>query len=214
MRQRVVVGGVALVMMLSLAGCGSSAPSLTAAELAQKYPDKRYVQVNGVALHYEQEGLGQPLVLLHGLLTSSYLWRNVVPGLTYGSTIYNLDLMGFGLSEKPQNVTYSLDTYVGQLGKFLDDFHLENPILVGHDVSGLIATLYTIRNPRESPQVDLGEHAGAWSHLSIQRASAAPVADRRPLHRRLVPQAHPARRYARSRPDAGCATQRVPQTVL
>lgn len=147
MKKRIGVGGVVLVIMLSLAGCGSREPSLTGAQLAQKYPKGAYVQVDGVSLHYEQEGLGRPLILLPGFLTYSHLWRNIIPGLTYGSTIYNLDLMGFGLSEKPQNLTYSLDTYVAQLGKFIDEYHLVNPILVGHDASAAIAILYAIRNP-------------------------------------------------------------------
>jgi pimeloyl-ACP methyl ester carboxylesterase len=147
MKQGMVVGGLLLALTFYLAGCGSSGPSLTATELAQKYPDKKFVQVEGVSLHYEQEGLGRPLVLLHGLPTFSYLWRNITPGLTYGNTIYNLDLMGFGFSEKPQDSIYSLDTYVNQLSKFLENFHLENPILVGHDIGGVIVALYTLRNP-------------------------------------------------------------------
>jgi len=142
-----VVGGLALVMGLCLAGCGGSGPSLTAAELAQKYPDKKYVQLDGVSLHYEQEGLGRPLIFLHGTPTDYLLWRGITPALTYGNTIYNLDLMGFGLSEKPANQTYSLDTYVGQLSKLIANFHLDNPILVGHEIGGVVATLYTLRNP-------------------------------------------------------------------
>lgn len=147
MKQGMVVGGLLIALMVALVGCGSPAPSLTAAELAQKYPEAKYMQVDGVALHYKQEGLGRPIIFLHGLPTSSHIWRNITPGLTYGNTIYSLDLMGFGLSEKPQNVSYSIETYVTQLAKFLDNFHLENPILVGHDLGGAIATLYTIRNP-------------------------------------------------------------------
>jgi pimeloyl-ACP methyl ester carboxylesterase len=142
-----VVGGLALVMTLCLAGCGASGPSLTAAELAKKYPEKKYVQLDGVSLHYEQDGLGRPLIFLHGIPTDYLLWRNITPALTYGNTIYNLDLMGFGLSEKPANQTYSLDTYVGQLSKLIANFHLDNPILVGHEIGGVIATLYTLRNP-------------------------------------------------------------------
>jgi pimeloyl-ACP methyl ester carboxylesterase len=146
MKQRMGVGGLVLMMALCLLGCGSSGPSLTGAELAKKYPDKKYVQIDGVSLHYEQEGLGRPLILLHGIPTDFLLWRNITPALTYGNTIYNLDLMGFGLSEKPQNQIYSLDAYVGQLSKFIANFHLDNPILIGHDLGGVIATLYTLRN--------------------------------------------------------------------
>jgi 2-hydroxymuconate-semialdehyde hydrolase len=147
MRQGQIVSSVLLAVVLSLAGCGSSAPSLTKEELSQKYPEKRYVQIDDVSLHYEQEGLGRPLILLHGLPTSTYLWRDIVPGLTFGNTVYNLDLMGFGLSEKPQNVTYSIDTYVDQLSKFIEAFHLEHSILVGHDIGAPIVALYTLRNP-------------------------------------------------------------------
>jgi len=55
--------------------------------------------------------------------------------------------MGFGFSEKPQHLTYSPEVYVSQLGHFLDTLHLENPILVGHDIGAAIVALYTIRNP-------------------------------------------------------------------
>jgi pimeloyl-ACP methyl ester carboxylesterase len=163
--------------MLSLAGCGSAPPSLTATELAQKYPGKKYAQIEGVALHYEQEGLGRPLVFLHGVPTSSYLWRDITPGLTYGNTIYNLDLMGFGISEKPQNISYSIETYVDQLTKFLEKLHLENPTIIGHDIGGVIAALYTIRHP------------GKVRKLIVMDAplySAAPSLHVRLLHTKLI----------------------------
>jgi pimeloyl-ACP methyl ester carboxylesterase len=147
MKQQMGVGGLVMMLVLCLASCGPEGESLTAAQLAEKYPDKRYAQIDGVSLHYEQEGLGRPLVFLHGLLTYSHLWRNITPGLTFGNTIYSLDLMGCGFSEKPHDKTYSLDTYVNQLAAFLDSFHLDNPILAGHDLGGVIVTLYTLRNP-------------------------------------------------------------------
>lgn len=135
-----------ILVLFSLIGCGAE-ESFSGDELAQKYPDKKYIQIDGVSLHYDQRGLGPPLVLLHGFPTSSYIWRNIIPGLTYGTTVYSLDLMGFGFSEKPPDRTYSLETYVSQLSTFLDTLHLENPILAGQDIGALIATLYTIRNP-------------------------------------------------------------------
>lgn len=177
MKQRLVISGLAMILMLSLAGCGSSKPSLTAADLAQKYPEAKYVQIDGVALRYDQQGLGRPLIFLHGLPTSAHLWRNIVPGLTYGNTVYSLDLMGFGLSEKPQNVAYSIETYVTQLTKFLDNFHLENVILVGHDIGAPIATLYSIRNPGKVRKLIL---------MNAPLYSAAPSLDVRLLRTKLI----------------------------
>jgi len=147
MKYTTAVTGLALTLLLSLTGCSSPPPSLTADALKQKYPEAKYVDIDGVSLHFQQQGLGRPLVVLHGFPTNTYLWRNIIPGLTFGNTIYSLDLMGFGLSEKPQNQTYSIETYVTQLTKFLDKFHLKKPILVGYDIGAPIVTLYTMRNP-------------------------------------------------------------------
>ena len=136
-----------ILFAVTLWGCGESRPSLTRDELATQHPNEKYVQIDGVSLHYRQEGLGRPLVLLHGMLTSTQLWRNITPGLAFGHTIYSLDLMGFGLSEKPQDRSYNLDTYVAQLERFLEQFHLANPILVGHELGAVIAATYTLRHP-------------------------------------------------------------------
>ena len=139
--------GVVLAAIFFLAGCGAPPPSLTGAELQEKYADKTYAEIDGVNLHYRQIGLGRPLIFLHGLLEDSRMWRHVTPGLTYGNTVYEIDLMGFGLSEKPQDRTYDMDTYVSQLSTYIENFHLENLILVGHDFGAVIATAYAIHNP-------------------------------------------------------------------
>ena len=59
-----------LLTIFSLSGCGTE-PHLSSDELAQKYPEKKYIQIDGVSLHYDQQGLGPPLILLHGFPTSS-----------------------------------------------------------------------------------------------------------------------------------------------
>jgi pimeloyl-ACP methyl ester carboxylesterase len=143
--KQLMIGGM---LLLLLAGC-TPAESIPGEQLSQKYPDKRYLQIDGVTLHYEQEGLGKPAVFLHSFPTSTYLWRKVIPGLAYGNTTYVLDLMGFGYSEKPQDVSYSSDTYVSQLAQFIETLHLENVALIGHGMGGTIAALYTIRHPEK-----------------------------------------------------------------
>lgn len=146
MKAMLRIGGLGVTLALFLAGCGSQ-PSLSGSELEQHYPDKKYMPINGVHIHFEQQGLGRPMVLLHGFGTSSYIWRNIIPGLTYGTTVYTMDLMGFGYSEKPQDRSYNIETYVSQLSVFLEELNLENPILGGQGVGALIVALYTVRNP-------------------------------------------------------------------
>lgn len=138
---------VLLAAALLFAGCGSSEPSLTGEEIQAKNPNHTYMEIEGVALHYQQTGLGRPLIFIHGLLGDYRIWRHVTPGLTYGNTVYELDLMGFGLSEKPHDKTYDLDTYLAQLTAYIENFHLENIILAAHDFGAVIAAAYAIQNP-------------------------------------------------------------------
>ena len=62
--------------------------------------DKKYVSVTGKNIAYIEEGEGDPIVLLHGNPTSSYLWRNVIPELTTLGRVIAPDLIGHGDSDK------------------------------------------------------------------------------------------------------------------
>lgn len=61
---------------------------------------KKFQDVDGKRIAYVEEGEGDPIVLLHGNPTSSYLWRNVVPELTGKGRVVVPDLIGQGDSEK------------------------------------------------------------------------------------------------------------------
>ncbi len=59
------------------------------------------VSVLDSTMHYEEAGDGNPIVLLHGNPTSSFLWRKVVPGLVGEGRVLAPDLIGMGRSGKP-----------------------------------------------------------------------------------------------------------------
>ena len=61
---------------------------------------KKYATVNGKEIAYVEEGIGDPIVLLHGNPTSSFLWRNVIPELAGSGRVIVPDLIGQGDSEK------------------------------------------------------------------------------------------------------------------
>lgn len=62
--------------------------------------EKKFVQVEDLSLAYVEEGEGDPIVLLHGNPTSSYLWRNVIPHLIKSGRVIVPDLVGQGDSDK------------------------------------------------------------------------------------------------------------------
>ena len=69
--------------------------------ISAKMPyDKKTAAVNGRNIAYIEVGEGDPIVLLHGNPTSSYLWRNVIPELAGSGRVIAPDLIGQGDSDK------------------------------------------------------------------------------------------------------------------
>ena len=91
-------------------------------------------------MHVVDEGDGEPIVLLHGEPTSSYLWRNVIPPLVAaGYRAVAPDLIGFGLSDKPEEIDwYSYDRHVASIAQLFEELDLNDVTLVVHDWGGPI----------------------------------------------------------------------------
>ena len=80
-----------------------------------QYPFKsNYETIDGVRLHYVDEGSGPPILMIHGQPTWSYLYRKMIPPLVAaGYRCVAPDLMGFGLSDKPTDESaYTLPRHV------------------------------------------------------------------------------------------------------
>ena len=100
--------------------------------------EKHFKVVNGKRLAYIEEGHGDPIVLLHGNPTSSYLWRNVIPELTASGRVIAPDLIGQGDSEKLSVSEgpgrYTFEGAYEYLAGLLSELDAEqNVVLVGHD---------------------------------------------------------------------------------
>jgi haloacetate dehalogenase len=57
--------------------------------------------VGGLKMHYQRDGAGPPLMLLHGWPQTSHCWRHVLPHLAQRYTVIAPDLRGYGLTDKP-----------------------------------------------------------------------------------------------------------------
>ena len=93
-------------------------------------------EVEGLRLHYLEQGKGDPVLLLHGWPTSSFLWRNLIPILAEGNRVLALDLPGFGRSDKPLDASYSFRFFDRVLEGFLDQVGAERTSLAVHDIGG------------------------------------------------------------------------------
>ncbi len=104
---------------------------------------------DGLRQHYVDEGEGRPCVLLHGIPTWSFMYRDLVRALAAaGRRAIAPDLIGCGLSEKPQSWNYCLANQVKTLGHLLDEeMRLSSFDLVVHDWGGPIGLGYAVRHP-------------------------------------------------------------------
>ena len=100
--------------------------------------EKHFQVANDKRLAYIDEGRGDPIILLHGNPTSSYLWRNVIPELIRFGRVIAPDLIGQGDSEKLATSDgpgrYTFDVVYEYLTELLSELDAEqNVVLVGHD---------------------------------------------------------------------------------
>lgn len=92
----------------------------------------KFLDVEGYQMHYIEEGIGEPILFLHGNPTSSYLWRNIIPYLTPYARCIAPDLIGMGKSDKP-DLDYRFLTHYRFLSAFIEKMDLRNITLVVHD---------------------------------------------------------------------------------
>jgi haloalkane dehalogenase len=125
------------------------APGVDAeASISAEFPyASRYVEVLGSRMHYVEEGQGDPILLIHGNPTSSYLWRNVIPHVEPAGRVIALDLIGMGKSDKPE-ISYQLQDHIRYVEGFIEALALENIVLVLHDWGGGIGFDYAMRHPQ------------------------------------------------------------------
>jgi haloalkane dehalogenase len=107
-----------------------------------------FIEVDGLRLHYLEDGAGDPVLLLHGWPTSSFLWRNVIGPIAENNRVIALDLPGFGQSAKPLDASYSFPFYSRVLDGFLDAIGVDATSLVVHDLGGPVGLYWACHHPQ------------------------------------------------------------------
>lgn len=113
--------------------------------------DVRRVPVLDLRMAYREAGSGDPIVLLHGNPTSSYLWRRVIPHLAPLGRVIAPDLVGMGASDKlvdPGPGSYRFVEHRRYLDALLEVLDvLDRVVLVGHDWGGALLFDWARRHP-------------------------------------------------------------------
>ncbi|MBK6575735.1 MAG: alpha/beta hydrolase [Sandaracinaceae bacterium] len=98
-----------------------------------------------VRVHCRVHGSGPPLLLVHGLMTSSYSFRYVLEPLGQHFTVYVPDLPGSGRSSMPDR-SYHPDRYAEFLGELIDALGIRGCRTVGNSLGGYLAMRLALRD--------------------------------------------------------------------
>ncbi len=145
----------------------------------EDYPfESRFLDLDGIRMHYLDEGEGPPVVMVHGNPTWSYYYRHLVLALRGSHRVVVPDHVGCGLSDKPREdaYPYRLERRIEDLERLIDHADLgEKVTLVVHDWGGMIGMAWAAR------------HAGRVERLVILNTAGfhLPAGKRMPLSLRL-----------------------------
>jgi pimeloyl-ACP methyl ester carboxylesterase len=103
-------------------------------------------------VHYEVNGRGQPVILLHGWLGSWALWQETMSTLGQDYRTYALDFWGFGDSGKKRD-SYNILDFVDLIDQFMESLGIRQAPLIGHSMGGTVSLSVAIRHPRRVSKV-------------------------------------------------------------
>ena len=149
-------------------------------------PDSRFVEVEGLEVHYKTTGEGDPaLILLHGFGASTFTWREVMEPLADVGTVIAFDRPAFGLTERPLSWEegenpYTPDAQVELLMGLMDQFDVANAVLVGNSAGGTVAVHAALTHPDRVSAlvlVDAAIYSGGGAPSWIRPLLKTPQAD-------------------------------------
>ena len=108
----------------------------------------RYIEQNGLRMHYVDEGAGDPILLLHGEPTWAYLYRKMIPRLAEVTSAIAPDYFGFGRSDKPTRVEdYTYDFHYASIARLVEELDLRETTVVMQDWGGPIGLRLAVEHP-------------------------------------------------------------------
>jgi haloalkane dehalogenase len=170
----------------------------------------RWISLPTGALHYADEGQGEPVVFSHGTPTWSFEWRHLIGGLSARHRCIAPDHLGFGLSDRPPDASYTPEAHGERFARFVEALGLDSFTLVVHDYGGPIALPVALDERRrvrrlviintwmwrldDDPEMRraariaggrIGRFLYRWANLSLRVITPSAYADRSKLTRAI-----------------------------
>ncbi|HUH74754.1 MAG TPA: alpha/beta hydrolase [Chitinophagales bacterium] len=131
--------------------------------LKSKYTNEqsKFIDINGLSVHYRDEGVGQPIVLVHGTGAALQTFDQWTDTLKQYYRVIRMDIPAFGLTGPNTENDYSLESYVKFIQDFTQKLELKDFILGGNSLGGEIAWKYAYYHPENVKGLLLLNPAGS-----------------------------------------------------
>ncbi len=166
-----LLAGLVLAGLLALVVALWVYRDIPAEQLEAKYtsPASRFISIDGVRIHYRDEGRGPVLVLIHANFGNLISWDPWVEALRGRYRVIRFDMPGHGLTGPDPSGDYSLERTVDITGRFVDALELERFSLGGTSLGGTVSIHYAAAHPDRVEKLILLS-PGALEGRDMQRA--------------------------------------------
>ncbi|MFC3151928.1 alpha/beta fold hydrolase [Litoribrevibacter euphylliae] len=159
---------IALLFTLSIAfisGCSSFGSAMKASpsgihamglatisqeDIEDEYTDEdsKWYAYKGLRVHYKDKGEGEPIILLHGIMSSLHTWDDWAKTLEKNYRVIRMDLPGFGLTGPlTEDMNYDKDEFITFINSFSHMLELEQFALAGNSLGGYMSAHYAAAYP-------------------------------------------------------------------
>ena len=106
------------------------------------------INYKNIPVYYEVQGVGKPVVLLHGFLENSSMWQDIAPALAETNRVICIDLFGHG---DTGNLGYihTMEDQARMVKYVLDELQVEKAAFIGHSMGGYIALAFAELYPEQ-----------------------------------------------------------------
>ncbi|RYJ13550.1 alpha/beta fold hydrolase [Halogeometricum borinquense] len=105
------------------------------------------VRTNNIETYYERRGAGPPVVFVHAALLDHSMWDEQVAALSDDYTTVTYDVRGHGKTDGSDDAVYTMDRYAADLHDLFEALDLEQPVVCGLSLGGMIAQTYAAAHP-------------------------------------------------------------------
>ena len=135
-------------------------------EAPQPKYEEAFVDVVGARVRYLHAGNGKPILLIHGLVGSSENWRNNIDALAENASVYAIDLVNMGKSQRVGGLDAGLSAIANRIVSIMDALNLGEADIVAHSHGGAVALMLAALHPRRVRRLILFAPANPYSRSS------------------------------------------------